>query len=416
MRRTHIHWLAAIAGVALAVSTTCGTSGASTTSPAQAATGQLTASVSSTVHGTPIVLGAEGSYTGAGSGSTATAQNVLQAWVSYTNANGGINGHPVKMYSIDDGNDPATSLAGVKQLVQQDHVVAIFDISDDLDSTWATYLQSEGGIPVLGNAPSPVYLTNPNYYSTGSTILTLEYAQLAAAKGAGVKKLGVVYCAEIATCALTVPLIQQYGASLGISLVYSAKISSTAPDYTAPCLAAKAAGATGMTVTAASTTVVNVANSCYSQGYKPIYVTTAGEMTTSWLSIPAFNGAVGMVQDVPWFDKSLPATKTMQKAIAKYAPSVLKNPDYGQIGIIPWVTGAVFAEIAKTGNIGPSSTSADIVKALATVKNNTFGGLTPPLTYTAGKPTSVPCGYIVGIKKGKFVEPQGLKLSCMAAS
>lgn len=378
--------------------------------------GSSATSAGSSASGAPIVVGAMGSFTGAGSGSTATAKDVMTAWVDYTNAHGGVNGHPIKVDMIDDANNPSQSLTGVKQLVQQDHVIAIFDLSDDLDSTWASYLVPLG-IPVLGDAQSPVYLTNSDYYSTGSTVTAVIYGELYAAKQAGIRKLGAVYCAEISTCALGIPLIRQTGAALGVHLVYSSKISSTAADYTAPCLAAKAAGATGLNATAASTTVVNMAQSCYTQGYKPTWVTGAGEMTNSWLTIPAFDDrAVGMVQDVPWFDDSTPATKTMQAAIKQYAPSVLTNPNFGEVGIVSWATGTVFASIAKTGNLGPSSTPADVVKALDGVSGDTFGGITPPLTFTAGKPSPVPCSYIVSDTSNKWTEPQGLTLACMPAS
>ncbi|HEX3565856.1 MAG TPA: hypothetical protein VHU17_10830, partial [Acidimicrobiales bacterium] len=63
-----------------------------------AAWGSGVASASTTVAktvakatGTPIPVGALGSFTGAGSGSTAAAKTVFQDWVSWTNANGGIN-------------------------------------------------------------------------------------------------------------------------------------------------------------------------------------------------------------------------------------------------------------------------------------------------------------------------------------
>ena len=142
---------------------------------------------------------------------------------------------------------------------------------------------------------------------------------------AKVSKISALYCAEIASCAQTVPLITALGKTVGISLAYSASISSTASSYTAQCLGSKNAGANGVTVAAASEVAVSVAASCATQGYKPTYVTTAGEMTTPWLAQSALNGAIGNTQDVPWFDDSIPATKAMQAAISKYSPSVLTS-------------------------------------------------------------------------------------------
>jgi branched-chain amino acid transport system substrate-binding protein len=409
MRLAVVRWTAAavVAGVLMAA---CGSS-----STAKTSSGAAPSSAPSGPAGAPIVLGAIGSFTGAGSGSTAEGEPVVQAWVDYTNAHGGINGHPVKVDIEDDANDPATALADVKQLVQQDHVLAVLNISDDLASVYQSVLQ-QAGVPTIGQSESLQFGTAPDFYSTGTTVIAAVYDEIAAARSAGVTKLANLYCAEIASCAEGVPLIQDFGKGLGVNLVYTSKISSTAPSYTAPCLAAQSAGANGLDVTAASTTVVSVAQSCYSQGYKPIWVTTSGEVTNSWIQTKAFNGMVGDVQDVPWFDDSIPATKTMQSAIDKYEPGTTTNAAYGEVAILGWVAGMVFEGAAKAVDLGPTSTSADVVKGLDTIKDDTFGGLTPPLTFTAGQPTIVPCSFIVGIKGSHYTEPQGLKTACMPAS
>ncbi len=54
---------------------------------------------------------------------------VQQAWASWTNAHGGINGHPVKMIVKDDAPEPVGGAAVAKELVEQDHVMAIGDYS-----------------------------------------------------------------------------------------------------------------------------------------------------------------------------------------------------------------------------------------------------------------------------------------------
>jgi branched-chain amino acid transport system substrate-binding protein len=136
-------------------------------------------------------------------------------------------------------------------------------------------------------------------------------------------------------------------------------------------------------------------------------------MTTPWLSQSSVNGAVGNTQDVPWFDNSIPATQAMQAAISKYSPSVLTSDAFGATAVIGWAAGTVFAAVAKTAGLTPSSSQAAIVAGLDTVKNDTFGGITPPLTYTAGKPAQVPCSFVAGISNGKWTEPIGLKTVCM---
>jgi len=106
-------------------------------------------------------------------------------------------------------------------------------------------------------------------------------------------------------------------------------------------------------------------------------------------------------------------TKAMQAAISKYSPSVLTSASYGATATIGWAAGTVFATVAKTAGLTPSSSQAQIVAALDTVKNETFGGITPPLTFTAGKPAQVACSFVAGISDGKWTEPIGLKTICM---
>jgi len=382
------------------------------TSPAASAAASASTGASSSASGTPIAVGALGSFTGAGAGSTADAKTVFQDWVDATNAAGGINGHPIQATILDDQNTPSVAVANATKLVQQDHVKVIFDLSDDLESTWAKVVDT-AQVPVLGQSEGPAFGTDANFYPTGTTVEPLIWGELKAASLAKVSKVGALYCAEIASCSETVPLITSVGKPLNISLAYSAKVSSSAASYTAQCLGAKGAGANGATVVAASNTALNVAASCATQGYKPVWVTTAGEMTTPWLQQSAVNGAIGDVQDAPWFDDSIPATKAMQAAIAKYSPGVTSGAAFGAVASIGWAAGLVFGYAAEQAHLTPSSPSTDVITALDTVNNNTFGGFTPPLTYTAGKPAQVPCSFIAGISGGKWTEPIGLKTVCM---
>ena len=409
---------AAAAVLALAALTAAGCSSSSSSSSsapastAASAAASASTGASSSASGTPIAVGALGSFTGAGAGSTADAKTVFQDWVDATNAAGGINGHPIQATILDDQNTPSVAVANATKLVQQDHVKVIFDLSDDLESTWAKVVDT-AQVPVLGQSEGPAFGTDANFYPTGTTVEPLIWGELKAASVAKVSKISGLYCAEIASCAQTVPLITALGKTVGVSLAYSASISSTASSYTAQCLGSKNAGANGVTVAAASEVAVSVAASCATQGYKPVYVTTAGEMTTPWLAQSALNGAIGNTQDVPWFDDSIPATKAMQAAISQYSPSVLTSASYGATATIGWAAGTVFATVAKTAGLTPSSSQAQIVAALDTVKNETFGGITPPLTFTAGKPTQVACSFVAGISNGKWTEPIGLKTICM---
>jgi branched-chain amino acid transport system substrate-binding protein len=49
------------------------------------------------------------------------------AYFKYVNAHGGVNGRKIKYLYLDDGYNPATTVSLTRQLVEQDHVLAIFN-------------------------------------------------------------------------------------------------------------------------------------------------------------------------------------------------------------------------------------------------------------------------------------------------
>jgi branched-chain amino acid transport system substrate-binding protein len=106
----------------------------------------------------------------------------------------------------------------------------------------------------------------------------------------------------------------------------------------------------------------------------------------------------------------------MQSAISKYSPDVATGAAFGATASIGWASGLVFAYAVQHGAVTPSSPSTAVIKGLDTISGNTFGGFTPPLTYTAGKAAQVPCSFVAGISNGKWTEPNGLKTICQPAA
>src|SRR5579871_6533374 len=61
--------------------------------------------------------------------------NMINAYFQCVNNNGGVNGHPLKLYVELDQTQPSQITADAKQLVQTDHVVAIDGVFDLLECT-----------------------------------------------------------------------------------------------------------------------------------------------------------------------------------------------------------------------------------------------------------------------------------------
>lgn len=73
----------------------------------------------------PIVVGQVESEVVPGSTTTYVGADVLAASAKWTNAHGGIAGHPVRVITIDDHQDPGDGLAAAQTLISQDHVVSL---------------------------------------------------------------------------------------------------------------------------------------------------------------------------------------------------------------------------------------------------------------------------------------------------
>jgi branched-chain amino acid transport system substrate-binding protein len=333
----------------------------------------------------------------------------IKAWADWVNANGGINGHPVKMTVLDDSGNPTTSLSDLKTLIQQDHVIALVGEYSVDDPAWIAYINSTG-VPVIGGGSTePPFVTSPNFYSSGAQVPAYEYAEAIVAKKHGDTKLGMMECAEAPTCASNAPLTQlmiKNGLLPGQKLVYVAKIAATSPSFTAQCLAAKAAGVQALLVADAGAIAQRVVDQCAQQGYKPLIMTGGGVLNPVLAKDPNFEGAIGTLTN-PSIHAADAQTATLKQALAKYAPSLSPTSQQWNASIpSAWSGGLLFQAAAKAGNIGPSSTPADVKKALAMVQSNNLGGYSPPLSFKAGVITQVPCAYVESVHSGVLTTSQ----------
>ena len=410
MHRRRISLLG-LAIAALAIAVTACSSGSSTGTGGATSSGP---SAAARLSGAPLVIGSICSCSGPEAPSIGGVSQTLQAWQSYTNASGGINGHPVKLIIMDDAGNATTSAQDARALVEQDHVVAIVSEMSLNDGTWANYVAGKG-VPVIGAANyNATFLTNPDFFSTGTQTPTLVYGVLQQAKLAGAAKIGVLPCAEAPACAGFAALFQAIGPTVvGVQVPYVAKITTTQPSYTATCIAARGAGSGALVIIENSPTVLRVADQCAQQGYKPIEVNLSGTVGQGWPGDPNLNDAIGIESNPVLAAQSSPATQAFHRALSAYAPGLVTSSIYNELDAQAWAGAQVFALAAKRAGLTPSSTPADLKKGLYTFKDETVGGLTPPLTYLPGKPALTTCYFVTKVSGGQFTAPQGGTPTCV---
>ncbi len=110
--------------------------------------------------GTPIALGAIA--TNQPGTSFTDIPNMANAYFACVNANGGINGHPIKLYIETEQTNPAQIAADAKQLVQTDHVVGIVGNTSILECTIDSSYWQKLGFYVVDSGIAPECYSTPN--------------------------------------------------------------------------------------------------------------------------------------------------------------------------------------------------------------------------------------------------------------
>jgi branched-chain amino acid transport system substrate-binding protein len=152
-------------GAAASSSAPAATSAASSASSSSAGAGTTSTSACGTkpgvaATGTPINIGAIN--TKQPGTDFSDIENMTGAYFACVNANGGINGHPIKYFPVTEQTNPSQIASLAKQLVTSDHVVGMMGNSSIIEcSVDAAYWKSVG-IEVLGAGIAPECYSTPN--------------------------------------------------------------------------------------------------------------------------------------------------------------------------------------------------------------------------------------------------------------
>jgi branched-chain amino acid transport system substrate-binding protein len=182
-----VHWrtravAAAAAALSLGVLAACSSSSSSTGGGTASTSTSASSAASSTASSTSSASAVSTSSCGTNPGVAATGtpinigaintkqpgtdfsdiENMTGAYFACVNANGGINGHPIKYFPVTEQTNPSQIASLAKQLVTTDHVVGIMGSSSIIEcSVDAAYWKSVG-IDVLGAGIDPECYSTPN--------------------------------------------------------------------------------------------------------------------------------------------------------------------------------------------------------------------------------------------------------------
>jgi branched-chain amino acid transport system substrate-binding protein len=394
------------------------TPGSSTT-----ATGSATPAGGAALTGTPIIIGTLEDQTGrTGTGTVTEGVDTMNAWVRWTNAHGGLLGHPVILVWANDASDPTQAGRALQTLVNQDHIVAL--VGQDApatEATWDRFMQ-ESGVPVIGGlADTTAWFTDPMFYPTTTTVLSKTWGLTYSGQQSGATEQAVLECDDSPDCGASVPLIRTAAKDQGVRLTYLETASAAASSYASECAAMKATGATAVVGTVNTPLL---ARDCAQDGYYPLWVGSDTPVSVQELeSTPELGNVVGVSSAFPWWQE-FPETMDFFRAMQQYAPQYLpggsERSATSVVAPAAWSGGVVFANAVKNAAVPPGAlvTRADVIRGLSLIQNSTNGGYTPPVTYGNGKTPNkqVACFWLYHVENARYVATDGLQTSCEPAS
>jgi branched-chain amino acid transport system substrate-binding protein len=386
------------------------TGGAGSTGVGSTTTGSTTAGGTAAAK-QPLILGSVGTFSGPSGAAWVPGLQAVKLWVSDVNSRGGVDGHPVKLISVDDQGDPTRNFSAVKDLVENKHAFAfIYNVWSNSESKSVLDYIRQHNIPVVGTDLSTASnLSEPTVFPQG---IANTPAQEAVLRGGvklapSLKEYGQLTCLEAPACNTAGDLWWKLAPQLGLHPRYKDGVSIGQPDFTAQCLNAQRNQVQLLAVAVDPNSMRRLAESCQRQGYHPTYLLPSAVVAASQDGDSSFDNALGIVFDVPWTVKTGPGPASLYAARARFQPGLVLNVS----STMGWAAGKLF-ELGASSGLGSTPSRQRLIDRLYQVRNETLGGLAPPLTFIRGKPKSPTCWFTMRFVSGAWQEADGGRPVC----
>jgi branched-chain amino acid transport system substrate-binding protein len=347
--------------------------------------------------------------------------DAVQAWADHINAQGGINGHPVEVDIRDTKGDAAAAQTLTQELLAMDPILFLLNTP----STEASQAELLGGsqVPVMGvgynpaiwgghiaafnltcsnDEGSPLPCGLANAFAVTTTPGAVIDEQLYGAQAAGATKVTSAVCAEVDSCSTSIPVFAATAAALGLEVVESVKVSSTASDYSAECIGFMQEGVDFIQLSGGLGLSLGVINSCKDQGYEGIFGASAGSVHGELIEFDDITLAGGL-HAFPWWADD-PLVQEYRDAMAAGGVDEEGIADPTTTGI--WSVLQLFAK--AQANLSDAPTGAEAIENMYTIQDETLGGLIAPVSYSPDDPDrSRDCFWPYVLEGGEMSSPLG---------
>jgi branched-chain amino acid transport system substrate-binding protein len=352
-----------------------------------------------------IVLGSFGQESGPIGALVVPTITAAKAWAADLNARGGLNGHLVRVVFSDDGGDPNRALNIVRNFVEKDKALAVYAEHGPVTVAAVMPYLEKVGVPRIGSVEGNAAVdTSPvSFHPTVGADKGTSWSHLLPLHELApqVKKIHTIYCREVQNCANFNDHITKDGFAkqLGMEVVGSSQASLAQPDFTAEVLAAKNEGAQAVVVIMENASVIRVARAVKRQGGGLLVATQQSMDTESFFKNGGSDveGVIGGTATAAWATSA--KMKDYRDAVDRYQPGGEK----GDFGAAAWASGKLLERAAA--GLGDNLTPAAILNGLYGLRDETLGGILPPLTFPKGR-SHVDVNHCVVVGKaqgGRFV-------------
>jgi ABC-type branched-subunit amino acid transport system substrate-binding protein len=338
-----------------------------------------------------------------------------QAYFSYLNAHGGINGWKVSLDIKDDQYNPQLHVQDYNQMVNS---VAFIAQSLGSPTTQAIETQAQQGSVLLGTAAQSSAFVNQAVNAVIGTPYAIDVANalyyLTHTLGKTKAKVGIVYQND----AYGADGMKGYLAAKAADHfddVAHASYAVTDTSFTSQALAMKNAGAQYVVVTAIPTTAATLIGTAAAIGYHPQWIlqgpawseylmTSTGVASGKPTPVEkALVGAWVLGFAAPWGDASVPGMAQFLGIQKQYNPTQVPDGYYLYGYCMAQMEAKLLAKAIASKNL----TRAGLLNAKEHLGTVDFGGLIPTATYT---PVNGPADRETDIGEVDLTSPGFLKI------
>jgi len=325
-----------------------------------------------------------------------------QTWYNFVNDEfGGVNGRKIEFIALDDGFNPANTVAVVKKLVEEDHVFAIVNPLGSITYKAVFDYLKDHGVPVVSPHGNAVFMCQPTVHTAfsiqpnniafGRTLAQYAVLELKA------QKIGVAYVDDAFGNELKKYVVEELN-KYGIKPVAVVSYPGTETSFSSYALQLRQAGAKVVILLGYLADGAAIMREAETLGYHPQWLGTNTLTDLSLFKLAGESAVEGMIATGFALDPSTQDSVTaylFRQLLHKYFPKETPS-GYSEIAYV-----GAQQVVEALRRAGPDLTREKFIEALESF-TGWDSGLTPPITYSKDDHCGIENLWLIQAHNGAF--------------